>query len=320
MLESLDRTWLDEGGDVIQNKRLRLVFFNTRASELRQWEVGWGRVLVGFGLGTVMLVAVGLGAFQASRTVFEKREVQALVDENQFLKKQLKGMYGRLADVDEQLRQLEKENETLQIIAGLPPEENEDGTDGNEFYSAPPVTDAVLDVTQEAAYMSRLVDGLEQRIRFASNTHNLLETRFLENKKKILHTPSIRPVFGGRVTDKYGNRLDPFIGRLRHHDGIDIAAPRGTEVYASASGVVELARQRYRINEGFGRVVIINHGGGVKTLYGHLSKIFVRPGQRVSRWEVIGLSGETGRATGPHLHYEIWVRGKPQDPEEFILN
>lgn len=320
MLQSLDRTWLEEGDEVIQNRRLRLVLFNTRASELRQWEVGWGRLLLSIALGVMLLGGIGLGAFRASRTVFEKHEMRSLAEENHFLRKQLKGMHGRLAGVDQQLRQLEKENETLQIIAGLPPQDKDAPTDASEFLSAPPPPDVAADLTSEVRYMARLVQGLESRLGRASEIQQVLEARFVENKSLVLHTPSIRPVFGGRVTDKYGNRLDPFVGRLRHHDGIDIAAPRGTEVYASASGVVELARRRYRTNEGFGRVVIINHGDGVKTLYGHLSKIFVRPGQKVSRWEVIGLSGDTGRATGPHLHYEIWVNGRPKDPEEFILN
>ncbi len=320
MLESLDRTWLDEGGEVIHDQRVRLVFFNTRASELRQWEVGWVRMLTGLGLGTVLLLGVGLGAFTASRTTFEKRAVKAVIAENQFLKEQIKGMHGRLVEVDQRLRQLEKENQTLEIIAGLPPKQRQDAGADNEFYSAPPASNVAEDVTQETAYMTSLMDGLEHRIRLTAGTQRVLEKQFLENKSRILHTPSIRPVFGGRITDKYGNRLDPFIGRLRHHDGIDIAAPVGTEVYASASGVVELARRRYRINEGYGRVVIINHGGGLKTLYGHLSKIFVRPGQKVSRWDVIGLTGDTGRSTGPHLHYEVWVQGRTQDPQEFILN
>ena len=124
----------------------------------------------------------------------------------------------------------------------------------------------------------------------------------------------------GRVTDKFGKRKDPFIEKVKHHNGIDLSARYGTKVYAAAAGVVEFTRQRYRLNKGYGRVIIINHSYGYKTLYGHLKTILVKPGQKVERWQVIGLSGDTGRATGPHLHYEVWHHGRPQNPEDFILN
>jgi murein DD-endopeptidase MepM/ murein hydrolase activator NlpD len=114
--------------------------------------------------------------------------------------------------------------------------------------------------------------------------------------------------------------LDPLIGKIRHHDGVDLAAPQGTQVFAAADGVVESVAARSSLSPGYGREVIIDHGFGFKTRYSHLSQVLVRPGQKVSRWDVIGLVGQTGRATGPHLHYEVLVNGLPVNPLDYILD
>ena len=125
---------------------------------------------------------------------------------------------------------------------------------------------------------------------------------------------------GGRISDKFGYRLDPFIQKIKHHDGVDISAPRGTEVYASADGIVERAKNNYKPNHGYGKEVIINHGNGIKTRYAHLDKINVKPGQRVNRWDIIGWVGNTGRSTGPHLHYEVMANGQHKDPQLYMID
>ena len=102
-------------------------------------------------------------------------------------------------------------------------------------------------------------------------------------------------------------------------EGIDIAAQVGTPVYASAAGVVSFVKYNYRPNKGYGREVVIDHGNGIKTRYAHLSEISVRVGQKVNRWDAIGRVGKTGRATGPHLHYEVIVESRHIDPIRYIL-
>ena len=138
--------------------------------------------------------------------------------------------------------------------------------------------------------------------------------------ENLKHTPSIRPVRDGRISEKYGYRIDPFKDVQRHHNGIDVAAPTGSQVYASAAGVVVMAKSSYRVGQGYGKEVIIDHGDGVRTRYAHLSKVLVKKGLTVKRWEVVGLVGETGRSTGPHLHYEVMMSGKPVNPFSFIIN
>ncbi|MDZ7290905.1 MAG: M23 family metallopeptidase [candidate division KSB1 bacterium] len=165
-----------------------------------------------------------------------------------------------------------------------------------------------------------LLTQLEVRLSRTQQLQKTIVDKFEIRRKQLEHTPSIKPLLSGRITDLFGKRKDPFIYRTRHHQGLDIGAPRGTEVFAPASGVVELVKNTYRRNRGYGKAVVINHGYGIKTLYGHLSEIKVKLGQRVERWDLIGLVGDTGRATGPHLHYEVWVDGDATDPLRFILN
>jgi murein DD-endopeptidase MepM/ murein hydrolase activator NlpD len=121
---------------------------------------------------------------------------------------------------------------------------------------------------------------------------------------------------GGRITSPFGMRRHPVTGRWRMHNGIDIGAPTGTRVQATAPGRV--IRADNRDSGGFGKLVIVDHGGGYQTYYAHLSKIDVSVGQTVADKQKLGEVGSTGRSTGPHLHYEVRLNGQPQDPARFI--
>jgi murein DD-endopeptidase MepM/ murein hydrolase activator NlpD len=125
--------------------------------------------------------------------------------------------------------------------------------------------------------------------------------------------PTIWPV-QGRVTAGFGERLDPLNGEGAFHAGIDIAAPTGTDVFSTADGIVLSAGR----DEGYGNSVLIDHGYGITTRYGHLSEINVVVGQDVKRGQIIGRVGMTGRATGPHLHYEVHVQDTPVNPARYM--
>jgi len=112
-----------------------------------------------------------------------------------------------------------------------------------------------------------------------------------------------------------GNRIDPFTGKEEYHYGIDIAASFGSPIYATADGWVF----KIKNEKTGGNVIILNHGGGMTTVYCHLSKFNVKVGQRVKRWDVIGFVGQTGKALGPHVHYEVRINGKAVNPDHYIL-
>lgn len=141
-----------------------------------------------------------------------------------------------------------------------------------------------------------------------------LQEYFDDQRSLLASTPSIWPTRGW-VTSDFGTRLDPYSAERRMHQGLDIATPHGQPVYTPSDGTVVFVGTE----GGYGKVVVVDHGYGVKTRYGHLSEIFVGLGDRVARGEKIGAVGNTGRSTGPHLHYEVRVNGIPENPRKFIL-
>lgn len=136
-----------------------------------------------------------------------------------------------------------------------------------------------------------------------------------ERQSLLSSTPNIRPARGWG-TSRYGYRMSPFSGKPTFHAGIDIAAAPGSPVFAPAEGVVSYTG----FDEGYGKLVTVDHGYGVTTRFGHLSQAYVQVGQRVSRWDVIASVGSSGRSTGPHLHYEVRVNGVPRNPLLYILD
>jgi len=126
--------------------------------------------------------------------------------------------------------------------------------------------------------------------------------------------PSVQPVQKLLFTSNFGIRSDPFRGTAAMHAGVDIPGPTGTPIYATADGMVAHADRQ----GGYGNMVEVNHGKGIATRYGHLSKILVSDGARVTRGQLIGLMGSTGRSTGPHLHYEVRIDGRAVNPVPFL--
>lgn len=118
----------------------------------------------------------------------------------------------------------------------------------------------------------------------------------------------------GKITSTFGLRKDPFHGQLRHHDGIDIAMPYGTPIRAAFDGIVETSGNM----GGYGKAIVINHDKGYATVYGHNSRNLVGEGEKVSKGQIIGFSGNSGRSTGPHLHFEVRSDGKAVDPQSLL--
>lgn len=161
------------------------------------------------------------------------------------------------------------------------------------------------------------IDGLRSVTRETSDTLSLL-VALLEDQNGIRpDIPSMFPLTGKRsISSAFGWRRSPWTKRKQYHRGLDIRGPYGKPIVAAANGRVTYAGR----DPGYGNLVVINHGSGIYTWYGHLSRIHVRKGTEVERGQKVGALGSTGRATGPHLHFEVRVNGVPVDPERYFVN
>jgi murein DD-endopeptidase MepM/ murein hydrolase activator NlpD len=171
------------------------------------------------------------------------------------------------------------------------------------------------ETTPPSIDIASTLQSLDQKVGSLSQKSNRLETIFKDQREVLASTPSIWPL-RGYLSEKFGNRIDPFTGLRDFHPGIDIAVPRGTKVTSPADGVVVFCG----VKNGYGNIIVIDHGYGTVTRYGHLDGFNVRPGQRVRRGDVIAFSGNTGRSTAPHLHYEVWVNDQMRNPIEYIID
>jgi len=179
--------------------------------------------------------------------------------------------------------------------------------------------DSAAELVTEARPSVTLEHDLNKLLRQARIQHKgyqaLLDT-LSSRQTTIDHIPSIRPVDTGWLSSAYGYRKDPFTGKSRFHRGLDYSVPTGTPVRAVADGVVLTLKHE----RGLGKMLRIEHGDRITTTYAHLSDWTVQIGQRVSRGEVIGRSGNTGRSTAPHLHYEVTVGGRHVNPLPYVLD
>jgi murein DD-endopeptidase MepM/ murein hydrolase activator NlpD len=263
---------------------------------LTRWLVGLGAVL-----GVVVAGVLAHYAILTSELV-SLRNVAA---ENEALKARTLE-YERVAErLQSQVLTLQRTVNKLGVMAGVETTLPDEQLGGQGGISVEEVTAPALETLP---WMERTVADLVERS--AS-----LEQVYDERQVILASTPSIWPV-RGYLSSRFGNRIDPFTGRKDFHPGIDISTPEGTKVVAPADGVVVAAGRR----GAYGNAIIINHGHGTTTRYGHLSGFNVHPGQRVRRGDVIGSVGNTGRSNAPHLHYEVWVNDQLQNPIHYILD
>lgn len=166
--------------------------------------------------------------------------------------------------------------------------------------------------------VNRKLNLLERQVYVQSLSFDRLVEAVNQSSDRISHIPAIQPVSQEDMTQMasgYGWRVDPIYGTSKHHDGMDFAAPTGTPVYATGDGTVTLAGW----NNAYGNCIDINHGYSYTTRFAHLSEILVHPGQRVKRGDLIGKVGNTGKSTGSHLHYEVRLKGVPQNPVNYYF-
>ncbi len=215
----------------------------------------------------------------------------------------------RIAQLQAHVMRLDAAGQRLTEIAGLDSGEfNFDRQPAIGGPESPVVADLGID-----ALIQSLGD-FEKQLSDRERQFRVLEDLLLASRLQKEVRPSGWPIEGGWISSLFGTRTDPFTGRLTRHMGVDFAGREGSNVMAVAAGIVTEAGMR----DAYGNLVEINHGNGYTTRYGHNSKILVKPGDKVSKGQPIARLGSTGRATGPHVHFEVLYNGAMVNPEQYI--
>lgn len=263
----------------------------------------------------LLVLLVSLGSESASRL-----EARQLKEQNRILSGELSGLQTRMKGLEGDLAFLAERDAEARLLAGLTPIDEEVlrvgvGGPGSPTLEEHPLYDVAPELGKEAFAVEYDLGAMERRVGlFRASMDEALDS-LAAHRDLLLSTPSILPTTGIFRSGFSRARLHPLLDRTMPHEGIDVAAPRGTPIMAAARGRVTYAGWK----SGYGQTVEINHGYGYETLYGHADKVLVRVGQVVDRGDVIAQVGSTGLATSPHLHYEVRVGGRPVNPMNFIL-
>ncbi len=226
----------------------------------------------------------------------------------------LNAMAVRLGELQAQLLQLDGLGERLAQMAGLKPKDlppSEPGKAPGRGGPAPTLS-RDLSVDEFGSLLSELSHAVEER----SDQLTVLEALLVSTSVNKKFLPSLAPVDGGWLSSSFGWRIDPFSGQKSFHEGLDFPSESGTPIVAAASGKVIFAD----VHPQYGKMVEVDHGNGLVTRYAHASRLFVKEGDFILRGQKIAAVGSTGRATGPHLHFEVRLNGVPQNPGRFLLS
>lgn len=275
-------------------------------------------LVAGFAL---LAVAAGVFAYGTVTHAVDLTRLERLERRNELLREEFALARSRLAGLADTITMIAQRDELVRLLAGLEPTDPDVQLAGVGGPATWTERDHVLSEGVEGRQALSFREDLDAYIRRA----NLLARSFDEavdsleaHKDRLERTPSISPVPPDVAWFTSGfarMRMHPIYHELRPHEGIDVSAPMGTPILAPAAGRVKDARTI----PGYGKTVTIDHGNGVLTFYAHASRVLVRVGQPVRRNDKIAEVGDTGIATGPHLHYEVIVNGRPVDPKTFIF-
>jgi murein DD-endopeptidase MepM/ murein hydrolase activator NlpD len=274
------------------------------------------RGLVGLGAMTLLAAAASVHYFQVAGDAAENR---ILREENLSLRGQLKSIRERIDHIGSTLDRVERFDQKLRALTLLSdPQRNlAMGPVGDPGQTGPGHTakPGLLASSENPKALHSRLDKLTAEATRQEQSLQELTAYFQDQKSLLASVPATWPARGW-VTSDFGQRLDPYTAERMMHTGLDIAAEHGKPVFAPSDGTVVFAGP-----EGtYGNVLVIDHGYGIKSRYGHLASMLVKPGDRVKRGQEIAAIGNTGRSTGPHLHYEVRVNGLAQNPRKFILD
>lgn len=297
------------------NRKFSLVLIGGSRDRLRQYRISYGIILV-----AVFIIAFLITSNLILTTSFVKSQVsiheaERLQMENEHLVKKFDELRSEMDEISDYYNNLVEKEIVIRNIFNLPEisdDERQLGIGGPDNTISSEQFSKALQVAHST---EAEVDAMLRLSKFEKEKYEEVYGLLNEKKDQLDHTPSIMPARGYQ-TRGFGMKYDPFTGYKRFHGGLDIANKTGTMIYASADGVVKVTGRA----EDLGKYIIIDHGYGYMTKYGHLNTIKVNRGQKVRRGDVIALMGSTGYSTGPHLHYEVIKNNMKVNPVKYILN
>ena len=254
---------------------------------------------------TVFLTLTGLSTFHYYRMWQRSADYEVLQSKFETLHRSTEDVRLQARQLSERLSSFEVSTQKLRVVTGL----NEEGLGG---VGGPDLTGS-LELSFDERSLFDQLNSLDKRTISLSQELRKFQEYYKDRQILLSSTPSIMPVTG-YPSDRYGTRRDPFTRKSAFHPGIDISSPVGAKVVATADGVVAFAGRQVN----YGKLVKIQHRFGVGTRYGHLKQIVVEKGQHLKKGDVIGYVGATGRATGPHVHYEVRLNGRALNPLRFL--
>ncbi|MBA2460121.1 MAG: peptidoglycan DD-metalloendopeptidase family protein [Gemmatimonadales bacterium] len=263
-------------------------------------------------LAAVAILLVGYATFSRGTDLSRAARLQ---QENAQLAQELGELHGRLSSLSDTLSRISQRDSRIRVLANLEPIDPQVQAAGIGGPVVPAPEGEPGSTTRRAQEIRIDVNALIRRANLLASSFREAADSLAVHSARLAATPSIIPTQGWLSSAFSSMRSHPILHVARPHEGIDVTAPSGTPIEAPAAGSVSDAGWE----SGYGNTVTIDHGFGIVTKFAHASKILVRQGQRVSRGQRIALVGNTGLATGPHLHYEVHVNGRPVDPLKYVL-
>jgi len=263
-------------------------------------------------------ILIGVGVFAFATYYFDSPSEQQLKKENRLLHSQYEILSRRMGENQKVLNDLQLRDDNLYRAIfhaePIPSSIRKPGYGGTNRY------EKLMDMPNSELIISttKKMDVMSKQLYVQSLSYDEVAEMISSQKDRARSIPAIQPIANKeltRIASGFGVRIDPVYGAPKFHEGMDFTAKTGTDIYATGDGTVEFAGWR----SGYGNCAVINHGYGYQTLYGHCERLLVREGQKVVRGEVIAKLGSTGKSTGPHLHYEVIVKGIHDNPAKYYF-
>lgn len=300
-------------------KKHKFIFQAESDRRVRQWHFSLERLLVRIGVLTIIVSAAVYFSADWMTGIIYNTKLTEMRRNYSDLSSTVVNLANRVETLNLQMSLIEEKDKAVRTYADLPQIDEsvrELGIGGVLVNKYAKIDNLLPDFASTITSLEMDIDALTRKVKLELLSYEDIYNKVQENSDRLKSIPTIRPVGGGYLNAGFGYRRDPFDRVNRFHYGLDITVNTGAPIYAPADGVVKIARYM----GGFGKSIKIDHGFGYATFYAHLSKFTVANGKRIKRGELIGYTGNTGRSTGPHLHYEVHYYGKPQNPLDYFFS